>query len=115
MFGGRKKLLLVLVAAFCLLFAAFGTAACKDNTTENDNKYTVTFMADGEVYDTVEVSKNRLIRNKPTDPVFEDGRVFTGWFRTEDFTGEWNFTRAIGPYPNTRANWRWRRRRVPAS
>ena len=73
MFGGRKKLLLVLVAAFCLLFAAFGTAACKDNTTENDNKYTVTFMADGEVYDTVEVSKNRLIRNKPTDPVFEDG------------------------------------------
>ena len=92
MFGGRKKLLLVLVAAFCLLFAAFGTAACKDNTTENDNKYTVTFMADGEVYDTVEVSKNRLIRNKPTDPVFEDGRVFTGWFRTEDFTGEWNFS-----------------------
>ena len=48
MFGGRKKLLLVLVAAFCLLFAAFGTAACKDNTTENDNKYTVTFMADGD-------------------------------------------------------------------
>lgn len=90
--NGKKKFGLILAVILCLVLAAAGIIGCNGNTDDTDSdKYTVTFVVDNETYQTVQVNKNRLIRNQPADPVFEDGRVFTGWFKTAEMTDEWNF------------------------
>ena len=66
-----------------------------------NNTYEVIFYSDGEIYETINVHKNRPM-NRPEQPT-KEGYVFLGWY---DETGEtWNFSNNVSKNMALVAHW----------
>ncbi len=66
-----------------------------------NNTYEVKFYSDGNVYETIDIRKNRPMK-RPENPL-KDGYVFLGWY---DESGNiWNFNTSVSKNMNLVAHW----------
>lgn len=68
----KKKFCIVILCVICVLCFAFGLSACKGV------KVTISFIVDGEVYETIDTSGNEVV-TIPQSPTKND-YTFDGWF-----------------------------------
>ena len=87
------KKFLTLFFALVLALSCIGLVACgggNDNTPE-ETTYTITFMSEGEVYKTQQVTSGKFV-NKPTAPTPKDENTeFAAWYKDAAFTEEFKF------------------------
>ena len=72
-------------------------------TEELPEKYTVTFMSDGEVYKTETVEADQAL-NEPAEPT-KDGYKFDGWYEDEDFNNKATFPYTVTEDVTFYAKW----------
>lgn len=83
-----------LLLAVIFTFSIAGLSACSIGNSPSDEgkSTTITFMVDGEVYETVTVKDSS--GKMPADPQ-KNGYAFKGWYEDESFTLKFDFTAYI--------------------
>ncbi len=93
-----RRIGIILLALLMLGTMVLCIACKKVPADENKNLLTVTFQVEGKQYgEVLKVQKGRRI-TEPAAPTFStEGRVFTGWYTSEDFAADskWNFATSI--------------------
>ncbi|MDE6613441.1 MAG: InlB B-repeat-containing protein, partial [Clostridia bacterium] len=82
---GKRKTLLALLCAICVLCIAFAFGCAAEKTY-----YTVTFMDGATVVGTAEVEKGKKIESYPTPSRTDADFVFDGWRKDEALEIVWN-------------------------
>lgn len=114
-----KKWLITGVAALSCMTMAFAMTSCNNTPVNPDNpdtpdadKYTVSFIVNGETISSVSVKKNKRITEQPSEATVQEklgsDKIFTGWYLNADGTGaKWDFdTDAVTANINLYAGYR---------
>lgn len=74
----KHKLWIILLTVLMIICFCFGLSACETSNLDNEEKYTVFFIVDNEVYSSVKTNGDETI-TLPANPS-KNGFIFDGWF-----------------------------------
>lgn len=85
------KKLLITLGLLNVLLLCICICACKKSYVQGE--FAVNFMINGEVYSTIYADFGDKI--DAPEVTSEEGKIFKGWYKTEDYIEKWNFNSEI--------------------
>ena len=86
----KKLLSLSVLCCSAMMLAGCGQSAAPVDPPTPKTYYTVTFMSEGEVFDTKQAEANDVVAKPATDPT-KDDYDFVGWYTQEEGGTKWVF------------------------